>query len=177
MLRNIQIIGSLILLFTISSCQEEGLLKEISQTQERAENLLDQINQYKEVDLSEEQKEAHKLVQSLSPHFNQLKGEALKTFVNLANVEKANKKIDLNFDNLEKEVKYSIEQLSALHRELKQNELTIEKAQDYLSTEIKVLKKSEVLFKIKENDILNLQERYQSLIPKNKAIADSILIN
>jgi hypothetical protein len=170
----LKIIGLLIFLISINACQEKGLAGKINRAKERAETTLEQIEDYKDVDFSKQQEEAHQLVSKLSPNFSLLKDENLRLFSNLANVEKANRKMNLKFDDLEKDLKYSIDQLSALYTEFKTNELTKEQAETYFQTEDSVLNFLILQFRAKETDILHLQERYQNLLPKTRILVDSL---
>ncbi len=168
-------IGILIIVFSLNACQEKGLLGEISQTQEQLEDVLEEIQEYKSVDFANEKQQTQQLIQQLKPYIPKLKKDHLFICLGLLNADKANKKFDLKWEDLEKDIIYSENQLSALHFELKHNTLSNEKAQEYFSIEKQVLEKLVLRFKTKESNIFYLKDRYQELIPKSKLIVDSLL--
>ena len=173
-MKKIKVISLIFIILSLHACQESGLAGEISNLKEQAENALDEIDDYKKIDFSKQQEKSHHLVEQLAPYFPQLKGTSLQVLVLLANTEKAYEKWLFNFDQTEKDLKYSIEQLSILHDNLKSGQLSPKEVQKYVSDETIAL--NELLNKVAiyKTRISYLESHYSDYIPQAEQLVDSL---
>ena len=170
----LQYIGLISIFILLNSCQESGLLGEISELRGHAEDALGKVQTHDLEVLKNNKNKAAELIKELSPYFTSLDKPSLKTLVDLANTEKGHRKMKISPDKINTSLQFSVDQLNALYHEYKIDSLSKEQAQKYFEDEKKALDK---LTKASENFGLRIElteDHYLTLIPKAQHLVDSI---
>ena len=173
-MKNLIFFSLIIIAFLLNSCQEKGLAGDIKALGNIADENLESIEEIDYTPMQNMQKEAQSLSKDLSPYFLSLNKPSSKILVELMNVEKAHRKMDLNPKSLEKDLTYSCQQIDALYHEYKSDSLSEEQAQKHFSDEKKVLSTLQAKTDVMEKKMEYFEQRYKYLIPKAKLIVDSI---
>ncbi len=173
-MKNLTFFSFIIVALFLNSCQEKGLAGDIKTLGDKANENLESIEEIDYTPMQKMQKEAQKLSKDLSPYFSSLNEPSTKLFVELLNVEKAHRKMDLNPKSIEKDLNYSCQQIDALYYEYKSDSLSEKQAKKYFSDEEKVLTTLQTKTDIIEKKMEYFEQRYKYLIPKVKLIIDSI---
>jgi len=163
------------MLVFMSSCKEEGLPGEIQDLKKKAEIALEEAKKLDIDYIKDKKKEAEGFLETLGPYFNQFQKDALKTFVDLSNAAKAQKKSHFDDVNLVVELQKSVDQLESLYNETKIDSLSEEQIKLYLKKESEILEKLQEKTDFFKSQMDYLEDKYSKLLPKAKAIADSLM--
>lgn len=171
----ISILSIVLMMVLVSSCKEEGLSGDISKLKSDAKAVIEDVNEINLKLLESSKTEAHGLLEELLPYFNQFTEDALKTVVDLANAEKVHrKKTHFNTDALIKDLNFSLDQLDGLSNEVQLDSLSQEQIDAYLKKETEIIEGIKEQVDAYKNKMHNLENSYKDLLPKAKALADSI---
>lgn len=170
----VSILALVLMMGFVSSCQEEGLSGDISRLKSDAKAAIEEVNEINIKLLEESKIEAHGLLEELLPYFNQFKEDALKTVVDLSNAEKVHKKTHFNTEALITDLNYSIDQLDGLYNESQLDSLSQEQIEAYLKKETEIIEGIKEQLSVYKNKMHKLETRYNDLLPKAKALIDSV---
>ena len=159
-------------IFLLQSCAEEGLAGEIVTLQNQCGNTLSDVEAFHATTFPIE--EAKEYLSEMMPYFEAFDKASLKTLVDLANTEKASRKVDLDNSKLIKELSYSQKQISALYNEFKADSLSKEIASQYLKEEQGIYYKLKLKFDAMSDSDNKLKDNFDRLMPKAKHISDSL---
>lgn len=170
----ISFLALVLMMGLVYSCKEEGVSSDIAKLKSDAKAIIEDVNEINIKLLENSKTEAHGLLEELLPYFNQFKKDALKTVVDLANAEKGHKKSRFNTEALIKDLNFSLDQLDGLYNEAQLDSLSQEQIDAYLKKETEIIEGIKEQVNTYKNKMHNLEARYKDLLPKAKALADSI---
>jgi len=158
--------------FLFSACQEKGLAGDINQLEDNCSRTLKKAKAFEQpvfpIDSAKE------YLSIMMPYFESFDKASLKVLVELANTEKASRKVNLDPSKLIEDLSFSQKQISALYQELKSDSLSREKSSEYF-------KKEQTIYyqlKLKSDGMYDSSNRLKSnfdrLLPKAKHLADSL---
>ena len=159
-------------IFFLQSCNEEGIAGEIKLLQTDCNNTLVDVEGFEPTVFPIE--DANEYLSIMMPYFESFDKASLKTLVDLANTEKASRKVNLDNSELIKELSYSKTQITALYNEFKSDSLTKELALQYFENERQTYTKLKIVFDSMEDSNNRLKNNFERLIPKAKHIVDSL---
>ena len=166
------IIFGLSSIFFLQSCNEEGLAGEINTLQKQCTATLTDVKLFDATEFPVEN--AKEYLSEMMPYFESFDKASLKTLVDLANTEKASRKVNLNTSELIKTLNYSKKQISALNTEFAEDSLSKALTIEYLKEEQKIYYKMKSKFEAILDSDSRLKENFDRLMPKAKHIVDSL---
>ena len=173
---NFKILIILFLFIGFTACQKTEIEKDINNLEEQVDTALENIEKLEKSENDTRAERAEKVVEKLSPYFGELKGISKQSLIALSNCihKEDDRESGDDLEELEKDLQFSRQQLSALEKQIKAKELSDMEAKKYFNDEQIVANRLFAILKQKKAYTEYLDKQYDLYLEKGEAVVDSL---